>query len=147
MAKTSAGILLYRKTGDSIEVFLAHPGGPFWADKDEGAWTIPKGVVEDDEDNQTAAVREFEEETGIKLDGPFRDLGNVKQKSGKVVHGWACQGDADAATVRSNEVPTKWQGKWITVPEVDRCEWFDPETAIRKINPAQAEFILRLLTP
>lgn len=157
MAIFSAGILLYRRishphpspSGEegSFQVFLAHPGGPFWAAKDEGVWTIPKGLVEEEEDELACAIREFEEETSIRLDGPFAGLGTIKQKSGKVVHAWACEGDADPRAVKSNTVKVVWppkSGQWITVPEVDRCEWFDPETAMRKINPAQAELILRL---
>lgn len=147
MARESAGILLYRRPKDGgIQVFLAHPGGPFWGEKDEGAWTIPKGEIEEGEDLLAAGVREFQEETGVLLAGPFADLGNIRQKSGKVVHAWACEGDADPAMVKSNFVQVKWAGQMITVPEVDRCEWFDAETAMHKINPAQAELILRLAT-
>jgi len=142
----SAGILLYRNVDQAggVEVFLAHPGGPFWATKDEGAWTIPKGLVENGEDILAAAIREFEEETGIALSGPYVALGSIQQKNGKVVHAWACEGEADPASVKSNFVFVKWAGKEISVPEVDRCEWFDLETATRKINPAQADLILRL---
>lgn len=146
MAAESAGILLYRRRSSTIEVFLAHPGGPFWATKDLGAWTIPKGAVEEGEDKLTAAVREFMEETGIVLQGPFQDIGSVRQKSGKIVHAWACEGDADPAAVKSNVVTMRWAGKIITVPEIDRCEWFDLDTAVQKINPAQAELILRLVS-
>ncbi|HVT11397.1 MAG TPA: NUDIX domain-containing protein [Fimbriimonadaceae bacterium] len=155
MASESAGILLYRRASarpgaerelpdDEFEVFLAHPGGPFWAGKDDGAWTIPKGLIEDGEDKLAAAIREFDEETGIRLKGPFVELGSVRLKSGKVVHAWACEGDADPDQVRSNTVEVRWAGKTLTVPEVDRCAWFGPEAAILKINPAQAELILRL---
>jgi len=132
------------KDGADFQVFLAHPGGPFWADKDAGAWTIPKGVVEAGEDILAGAVREFEEETGITLKGPFHDLGTITQKSGKVVHAWACEGDADPAAIKSNTATVRWAGRTITVPEIDRCEWFGPETAMEKINPAQAALILRL---
>lgn len=143
----SAGLLLYRRTPGGVEVFLAHPGGPFWVHKDEGAWTIPKGVVDEGEELLAAARREFEEETGIRPDGPFLPLGSVRQKAGKVVHAWAWEGDADPARVRSNVTRTEWprgSGRWHTYPEIDRCAWFDLETAKRKINPAQAELIDRL---
>lgn len=144
--RESAGILLYRRVeaGEGFEVFLAHPGGPFWADKDVGAWTIPKGVIEVDEEPLSAAKREFDEETGIRLEGPFVELGSITQKAGKTVHAWSCEGDADPSLVRSNEVSIKWAGRRMLVPEIDRCAWFAPSEAIRKINPAQAELILRL---
>lgn len=155
MPLVSCGILLWRRASPSapkapqeargFEVFLAHPGGPFWAKRDDGAWTIPKGVVEEGDDLLPTAIREFEEETGIRLSGPFVPLGSVRLKSNKVVHAWACEGDADPSRVTSNEVRVRWQGRTITIPEVDRCEWFDPETAMRKINPAQTELILRLM--
>jgi len=143
----SAGLLLYRRTPGGVEVFLAHPGGPFWVRKDEGTWTIPKGVVDEGEELLAAARREFEEETGIRPEGPFLPLGSVRQKAGKVVHAWAWEGDADPARVRSNVTRTEWprgSGRWHTYPEIDRCAWFDLETAKRKINPAQAELIDRL---
>ena len=143
----SAGLLLYRRAPGGLEVFLAHPGGPFWVRKDEGAWTIPKGVVDEGEELLAAARREFEEETGIRPEGPFLPLGSVRQKAGKVVHAWAWEGDADPASVRSNVTRTEWprgSGRWHTYPEIDRCAWFDLETAKRKINPAQAELIDRL---
>jgi predicted NUDIX family NTP pyrophosphohydrolase len=144
----SAGVLLFRRTGEGgCELFLAHPGGPFWAKRDAGAWTIPKGVPHAGEDLLTAARREFEEETGIAIDGPFIPLGSVRQKAGKTVHGWACEGDADPTTAHSNSMPFEWpprSGRWITVPEVDRCSWFDLSTARAKINVAQQTFIERL---
>ncbi len=143
----SAGLLLFRRPCDELEVFLAHPGGPFWEDRDLGAWTVPKGLVERGEDPLATAVREFEEETGIRPEGPFVPLGSVRQKAGKLVHAWAWEGEADARRVRSNtmrvEVP-RGSGRWLTFPEVDRCEWFDAERAREKINPAQAELIDRL---
>ena len=145
MAAQSAGILLFRRSQVSgFEVLLAHPGGPLWKDKDVGAWTIPKGLIEHSEDPLEAAVREFEEETGIKVAGPFISLGKVTQKNNKVVEAWGCEGDADPATITSNEVQIKLGGRWITIPEVDRCEWFVPEVAARKLNPAQIDFVVRL---
>ena len=143
----SAGIVLYRRRGGSFEVFLAHPGGPFWRGRDSGAWTIPKGVVDDGEEPLEAARREFAEETGIPLAGPFRPLGSVRQKAGKTVHAWAVEGDADAGTIVSNTSRVEWprnSGKWITYPEVDRCAWMPPAEAREKMNPAQAEFVDRL---
>jgi predicted NUDIX family NTP pyrophosphohydrolase len=126
-------LLLYRRQSGNLEVFLAHPGGPFWKGRDAGAWTIP----------------EFEEETGVRPQGPFLPLGSIRQKAGKVVHGWAWEGDADPSQVISNSMQTEWprgSGRWITFPEVDRCAWFDPQVAREKINPAQVEFIDRLET-
>ena len=143
----SAGLLMFRRIGSGIEVLLAHPGGPFWRDKDDGAWTIPKGLL-DGQETLEAACREFEEETGVQPHGPFMELGFVTQKAGKIVHAWAWEGDADPATMTSNVVKTEWpkgSQKWITVPEVDRCEWFAPSDAKRKINSAQAELIDRLV--
>ncbi|HEX2204281.1 MAG TPA: NUDIX domain-containing protein [Longimicrobium sp.] len=143
----SAGLLLFRRTGGALEVFLAHPGGPFWKNKDAGAWTIPKGEVDEGEEPLATARREFEEETGLAPEGPFIELGAVRQKAGKTVHAWACEGDADPDAVRSNVMRTEWprgSGKWLTFPEVDRCAWFDPQTAREKINAAQVELIDRL---
>jgi predicted NUDIX family NTP pyrophosphohydrolase len=146
-ASTSAGLLLFRRSGETLEVFLAHPGGPFWKDRDLGAWTIPKGGMDAGEDLLDGARREFEEETGIRPRGPFLPLGSVRQKAGKVVHAWAWEGDADPALVTSNVMRSEWprgSGQWLVFPEVDRCAWFDPDTARRKLNPAQAELIGRL---
>jgi len=146
-SKSSAGLLLYRRSSGTLELFLAHPGGPFWHNRDAGAWTIPKGVAEPGEELLVAACREFEEETGVRPTGPFLGLGSVRQKAGKMVHGWAWEGDADADRVTSNTMRTEWprgSGRLITFPEVDRCAWFDPGAARHKINPAQAEFIDRL---
>ena len=143
----SAGMLLFRRIHNRLEVFLAHPGGPFWAKKEEGAWTIPKGLVNEGESTLLAACREFEEETGIRPSGNFLPLGSIRQKAGKTVHAWAWEGDADPRKTSSNlmkmEYP-KGSGKWLTFPEVDRCAWFESEEAKKFINPAQAEFIDRL---
>lgn len=143
----SAGLLLFRRPPSGLEVFLAHPGGPFWEGWDLGAWTVPKGLLERGEDPLAAAVREFEEETGIRPEGPFVELGSVRQKAGKLVHAWAWEGEADPRRVRSNPMRAEWprgSGRWLTFPEVDRCEWFDAHSAKQKINPAQAELIDRL---
>jgi predicted NUDIX family NTP pyrophosphohydrolase len=143
----SAGLLLFRRGPGGLELFLAHPGGPFWRNRDEGAWTIPKGVVAEGEALLDAARREFEEETGLAPREPFVPLGSIRQKAGKTVHAWAWEGDADPSRVSSNTMRTEWprgSGSWITFPEVDRCAWFDPATARRKINAAQAELVDRL---
>src|SRR5919204_4593854 len=146
-ATISAGLLLYRRTGDALEVLLAHPGGPFWSHRDVGVWSIPKGLVADGEEPLAAACREFEEETGLRPTGPLLPLGSVRQKAGKLIYAWAWEGNADPARLTSNLMRTEWprgSGRWLTFPEVDRCAWFDPHTAREKINPAQAEFITRL---
>ncbi|HET8655469.1 MAG TPA: NUDIX domain-containing protein [Longimicrobiaceae bacterium] len=147
VAKVSAGLLLYRRGVRGLELFLAHPGGPFWARRDLAAWTIPKGVVEPGEEALDAALREFREETGIPPQGPFLPLGSVRQKAGKTVHAWAWEGDADPAGITSNEMKIEWprgSGRWKSYPEVDRCAWFDPATAREKLIAAQAEFVGRL---
>jgi predicted NUDIX family NTP pyrophosphohydrolase len=147
-AGESAGMVLFRRTGEGgLEVFLAHPGGPFWKNKDEGAWTIPKGLVDEGETPLDAAQREFREETGIAPREPFLPLGDIRQKAGKRVHAWAWEGDADPDTVTSNVMRTEWprgSGRMISFPEVDRCAWFTPAEARVKMNAAQAEFIGRL---
>ena len=143
----SAGILLFRRRQSGLEVLLAHPGGPFWRGRDAGAWTIPKGLVAPDEALLDAARRELREETGLEPDGPFLPLGSVRQKAGKTVHAWACEGDADPATVTSNTTTIEWprgSGRRITYPEVDRCGWFALEVARQKLNPAQSELLGRL---
>jgi predicted NUDIX family NTP pyrophosphohydrolase len=148
MPKQSAGILLYRQTRGELEVFLVHPGGPFFAKKDEGAWTIPKGEFTDDEAPLDAAKREFEEETSFAVDGEFRELQPRRLKSGKLVHAWAVEGDVDAAAMHSNEFELEWpprSGKRISVPEADRGGWFSVEEGMRRINPAQAGFIQELV--
>ena len=140
MAKRSAGILLYRKRGDSLEVFLAHPGGPFWARKDLGAWTIPKGEIDDGEDPLAAARREFEEEIGVAIDGEFRELKPIRQKGGKLVLAWAVEGDCDPAALRSNLFSMEWppkSGKQAEFPEVDRAAWFSLREARARILPSQ----------
>ena len=147
MQKQSAGILLYRITNNQLQVFLVHPGGPFFKNKDEGSWSIPKGEFLNDEDALTAARREFEEETGSTIDGNFISLGSIKQKSGKIVYAWAVEGEIDHQNIFSNTCEVEWpprSGKQITIPEVDRAEWFETPTAKQKINPAQAELIDRL---
>lgn len=147
--RTSAGLLLFRRVHGSIEVFLAHPGGPFWRRRDRGAWTVPKGMIEPGEEPLEAARREFEEETGIVPAGPFIPLGSIRQKAGKTVHAWAWEGEADPEAIRSNETSIEWprgSGVVRSYPEVDRCAWFDPEAARTRINHAQAELIDRLLT-
>jgi predicted NUDIX family NTP pyrophosphohydrolase len=144
---TSAGLLMFRRSGSELEVFLAHPGGPFWKQKDAGAWTIPKGLVDENEDLLAAARREFLEETGIEPVGPFHELGTVRQKAGKLIHAWAWEGDADPTLVRSNTFSMEYprgSGRMIEVPEIDRCEWFSLAVAREKINPAQIEFLDRL---
>jgi predicted NUDIX family NTP pyrophosphohydrolase len=144
----SAGLLLFRRSASGTEVFLAHPGGPFWQARDLGAWTIPKGVLDEGEDPLAAARREFAEETGITPREPFISIGSIRQKAGKVVHAWAWEGDADPAATTSNTMRVEWprgSGTWIAFPEVDRCAWFDLTTAREKINPAQAELIDRLV--
>ena len=148
MVKRSAGILLYRGS-DALEVLLVHPGGPFWARKDAGAWSIPKGEYEDGEDPRACALREFEEETGTALPpGELIDLGEIRQKGGKVVTAWAAAGDLDAAAVRSNTFAMEWpprSGRQTEFPEIDRAGWFGVEEAREKLNAAQTEFLDRLI--
>jgi predicted NUDIX family NTP pyrophosphohydrolase len=143
----SAGLLLFRRSTTGLELFIAHPGGPFWKDRDVGAWTIPKGIVEAGEEFLDAARREFEEETSIQPTGPFIPLGSIRQKAGKTIHAWAFEADADPAAIVSNKMRTEWprgSGRWIEFPEIDRCGWFDPASAKAKMNPAQAELVDRL---
>jgi predicted NUDIX family NTP pyrophosphohydrolase len=147
MAEISAGLILFRRPATGVEIFLAHPGGPFWRNREEGAWTIPKGRVEPGEEPLATAQREFREETGIEPQGPFLDLGSVRQKAGKVVHAWAWEGDADATAIVSNTTSLEWprrSGRRITFPEVDRCGWFGSDRARELMNPAQAELVGRL---
>jgi predicted NUDIX family NTP pyrophosphohydrolase len=144
----SAGILLHRRRDQRLEVLLVHPGGPFWARRDEGAWSIPKGEHEREEDPLVAARREFEEELGVAPpDGPAHDLGEVHQKGGKRVRAWALAGEFDPEAIVSNTFELEWpprSGRLIEVPEVDRAEWFALDEARRRINPAQAELLDRL---
>lgn len=144
MPKTSAGILLYRLREDRLEVFLVHPGGPFWARKDLGAWSLPKGEFVEPEAPLDAARREFQEETGFALDGPFEPLTPRKQSGGKTVHAWAVEGDLDPRQIRSNTFLLEWpkgSGRQKEFPEVDRAEWFEIEEARRRILPGQAGFL------
>lgn len=148
MALRSAGILLHRTRAGRLEVLLVHPGGPFWARRDEAAWSIPKGEYEDGEDPLAAARREFEEELGTAAPGgPAEDLGEVRQKSGKLVRAFALEGDLDAERITSNTCEVEWpprSGKLITIPEVDRAQWFTLGEAGKKINPAQIALLERL---
>jgi predicted NUDIX family NTP pyrophosphohydrolase len=150
MATTSAGLLLYRRTADGgIEVLLGHMGGPFWARKNEGAWTVLKGELDAGEEPHDAAVREVAEELGLALPpGTDIDLGEVRQKSGKRVLAWAREADVDPAQARSNTVEVEWpprSGRRIEVPEIDRVAWFMPDDARRLVVSAQAAFVDRLL--
>jgi predicted NUDIX family NTP pyrophosphohydrolase len=147
MGKKAAGILLYRKRGSSLEVFLIHPGGPFWAKKDENSWSIPKGEFLENEDPLTAATREFQEETGFSVEGPFVSIGSIKQSSGKVVQAWACEGDLDASAIQSNSFRLEWpprSGKFQDFPEADRAEWFSLIMARKKILKVQMPFLEKL---
>jgi predicted NUDIX family NTP pyrophosphohydrolase len=149
MAKHSAGLLLFRRAGDSVEVLIGHPGGPIWARRDTGAWSIPKGAPLDHEADLDAARREFAEETGQRApDGTPIDLGEVRMRSGKTVRAWAYEGDMDPGLLRSLEAEVEWPprtGRTLVVPEIDRVLWAPPAEARRRLNPAQAEFVDRLL--
>lgn len=133
----SAGVLMFRQRGDTLEVFLVHPGGPFWARKDDGAWSIPKGEINPGEDGLAAARRELTEETGVTVDGDFVPLAPVKQKSGKIVHAWAIRGDADPAQIRSNTFTHNGR----EYPEVDRAAWFSLDEARRKLLSGQVPLL------
>jgi len=147
-ARVSSGILLFRRRDGRLEVLLAHPGGPFFAGKDEGHWTIPKGEVDPGEDLFAVGRREFEEETGQPLpEGPSRELGSIVQKGGKVVHGWAVEGDLDPNAGTSNMFDLEWpphSGRRQAFPEIDRLAWFEPDEARRRIKATQIPFIDRL---
>ena len=143
-------MLLFRHAPEGgLEVLLAHPGGPIWAKRDAGAWTVPKGEFHDGEEAMAVARREFEEETGHPApDGDPIELGEIRQKGGKVVEAWALEGDLDPATSHSNTFPLEWpprSGRWITIPEIDRVEWFAPDEARQRIKDTQIPFIDRLI--
>ena len=147
MPKQSAGILLYRNKATQIEVFLVHPGGPFFKNKDDGVWSIPKGEFLEDEDALAAAKREFLEETGRTIDGDFIPLHPVQLKSGKIIHAWAVEGDVDAALITSNLFEMEWppkSGRLQSFHEVDRAAWFAPDAAKIKLNPAQVKLVEEL---
>jgi predicted NUDIX family NTP pyrophosphohydrolase len=149
MPKRSAGLMMYRRLTGVLEVFLVHPGGPIWARKDKGAWTIPKGEYEEDENPLVAARREFEEETGFQATGEFLDLGSIKQKSGKIVTAWAFQGDCDPAKLVSNTCEIEWpprSGRRVEIPEVDRGRWFNIDEARRYIRSEQERLLDSLQT-
>lgn len=148
-ARVSAGLLIYRRGTTGLQVFLVHPGGPYWARKDVGAWSLPKGEVEPGEDPLAAARRECEEETGHRIEGPAVPLGSVTMRSGKVVHAWAVEGDLDVAQVRSTTFSLEWpprSGRLQTFPEVDRAAWFAIAEARLRLHPAQVPFLHRLET-
>jgi len=147
MPKQSAGILLYRESSGTPQVLLGHPGGPLWAKKDEGAWSIPKGEFTDGEDPLAAARREFEEETGFPVTGDPLPLAPLRQPTGKVVHAWAVKGDLDPGAARSNTFSMEWpprSGRQREFPEIDRVCWFGVEEARRKILKGQAGFVSEL---
>jgi predicted NUDIX family NTP pyrophosphohydrolase len=145
--KRSAALLVYKRSNTGLDVFLVHPGGPFWAKKDFGAWSIPKGEFDDTEDGLAAARREFLEEVGQTIDGTFIALTPVKQRGGKMVHAWAVEGEVDAAAVKSNEFEMEWpprSGRTARFPEVDRGQWFPMAEAFRRILTAQAPILEEL---
>jgi predicted NUDIX family NTP pyrophosphohydrolase len=148
VASASAGLLLYRQPQGKLEVLLVHPGGPFWQKRDDGAWSIPKGEVAENEVGMDAARREFQEELGEAApDGDLTALGTVRQTGGKIVHAWAARGDLDVTRSTSNTFVIEWpprSGKMQEFPEVDRAAWYDPDTARRKLVSAQRAFIDRL---
>lgn len=148
MVKRSAGLLMYRRQQNEIEVFLVHPGGPYWAKKDQGAWTIPKGEYDNNEEPFAAARREFFEETGFKAHGEFLSLGEVRQKSGKLVTAWAFQGDCDATQLQSNACEIEWppkSGRRLQIQEIDRGRWFSMNDARRYIRAELEQLLLRLI--
>jgi predicted NUDIX family NTP pyrophosphohydrolase len=150
--KRSAGLLVHRDRDGATEVLLVHPGGPFWAKRDDGAWSIPKGELDDgDDDGLATARREFREELGVDApDADPRPLGAIRQLGGKVVEAWAIAGDVDTTAIVSNTFETEWppkSGRMQTFPEVDRAEWFALDAARVKLNPAQCEFLDRLTAP
>jgi predicted NUDIX family NTP pyrophosphohydrolase len=147
MAKQSAGLLVYRKRGNAIEVLLVHPGGPFWKNKDTGAWSIPKGEFTEGEDPLSVAMREFQEEIGTSISGEMVPLEAVKQRGGKTVYAWAVEADVDVSQIKSNTFTIEWppgSGKHQEFPEVDRAEWFEITAAAEKINAGQRKLIEQL---
>lgn len=146
--KAAAGLLMFKQVDGILKVFIVHPGGPTWADRDIGAWSIPKGEIEEvDGDPFLAAIREFKEETGFEPNYPYMQLGDITQKSGKMVSAWAFEGDYDPATMKCNEIEVDFprgSGRMITIPEVDRGDYFTIEDASVKLNPAQVPFLQRL---
>jgi len=148
MSKRSAGLLMYRRRAAGIEVFLVHPGGPFWEKKDLRAWSIPKGEYSEDEPPLAAAKREFEEETGFAAAGDFIELGELKQSGGKIVTAWAVEGDCDPTRLRSNTLMMEWpprSGRKVEFPEVDRASWFSIDDARERMLIGQRSFLERLL--
>jgi predicted NUDIX family NTP pyrophosphohydrolase len=147
--KQSGGILPYKNDNGKLLFFLVHPGGPFWKNKDLGAWSVAKGEFDGSENALDAAIREFEEETGTRLEGDFIELSSVRLKSGKTIYAWAIECDLDASAISSNTFQMEWpprSGNMQNFPEVDKAAWFDAETAIQKINPAQADFIAQVIS-
>ena len=147
MPKLSAGILLFRRRPGGPEVMLVHPGGPFWAKKDAGAWSIPKGLADEGEDLLEAAKREFLEETGMAVHGEFLDLGSHKQPGGKTIVAWACEGDFDPASLTSNTFSLEWpprSGRMAQFPEVDRAAWFSIDEALVKMSKGQRPIVAAL---
>jgi predicted NUDIX family NTP pyrophosphohydrolase len=147
MATMCAGILMYRSGDAGIDVLLVHPGGPFWRNRDLGAWSIPKGELDDGEDAEAAARREFKEELGMEATGPLRPLGLVRQRAGKMVQAYALEGNLNVGSVRSNEVVIEWpprSGRTLQVPEIDRAAWFAIPLAREKILASQRPFLDRL---
>ncbi|HKO72885.1 MAG TPA: NUDIX domain-containing protein [Bradyrhizobium sp.] len=147
MPKISAGILMYRHGNAGMEVLLVHPGGPFWRNRDLGAWSIPKGEFLEGENPEAVARREFAEELGLELTGPLQPLGQLRQRGGKTVIAYAVKGALDVANVRSNEIPIEWPprtGRIIYIPEIDRAAWFDLPLARKKILASQQPFLERL---
>lgn len=147
MPRISAGLLMYRIRDGALQVLLAHPGGPLFRNKDDGAWSIPKGEIESDEDLLAAAQREFEEETSVRPTGPFVALAPIKQKGGKIVHAWAFEGDCDPQAIKSNMFTMEWpprSGRQMEFPEIDRADFFDMGTAQQKIKAAQWDLVLEL---
>jgi predicted NUDIX family NTP pyrophosphohydrolase len=148
MPKRSAGLMMFRRLRDGLEVFLVHPGGPLWAKKDQGAWTLPKGEYGSEENPLAAARREFEEETGFSATGDFLELGTIKQKSGKIVTAWAFEGDCDPDKLTSNTCEIEWpprSGRRLEIPEVDRGRWFSLEEARSYIREEQRPLLDALI--